>query len=128
MSESGEYIDRININEYTSPVDQAMRTIDIAIHPGFHFEDIQLYQLGEATRLVMEAALESPHKSPEELTEGIREYMGAPRVVRQTRLLLKAKIAKALIERSMLVSDQELTEMEIENIFSEQSKTEKDEG
>ena len=102
---------------YTSPSDQAMDSMEIAISIGTCYGEAELALIGEATRLVMEAALDNPEASPETWIVGVREYLGSPAVVRPSRLLKKAGHAHMLLDCDLLITDEALASMVIDNDF-----------
>ena len=54
---------------YTSPTDQGLGSIDIAMQFGRHYSESELARIGEATRVVMEFALDQPDQGPEKWAE-----------------------------------------------------------
>lgn len=102
---------------YTSPSDQAMKAIDVPSRNS-EYTNFEVAAIGEATRIVMEAALDSP-KAPlddwaRRATHGLDAY---PYLIRDV-VAKKAQRAAHLLEAGALISDGALVALEIGNSFA----------
>ncbi len=100
---------------YTSPSLQALQAIGSETMHGYTHEELSV--IGEATRLVMEAAMNWPDKRPEELAMQVERCVGFYSLVTAARLREKAEDARVLQAQGLLITDENMINVLVVNDF-----------
>ena len=100
---------------FTSPSDQALEAIGAAKRTSgvCAIEDLRV--IGEATRLIMEQALEMVGGDPEVWVDQVLAHIEVDGVMTASQMVRMATYAKALAKSGILISDQELIERSFDN-------------
>ncbi len=99
----------------TSPTDQGIGAIDIALQYHRDYSHSELARIGESVRIVMELALDQPGQDPSMWAEQTINCIGHDAVVAFAQVRGKANYAKLLLDNGLLVSDEELAHRTIDN-------------
>lgn len=106
----------MTIIRYTSPLDQAFVSIRNASNLDIYSNE-QLACIGEATRLVMQCAVDLPSCSNEKWVDVAVDQLGIRTAAMRSRISVKAMRARMLLTVGALLSDENLVDLTEANDF-----------